>query len=160
MTSLSMPVEDQSTKKVRVSSSRQLRNRRTGEAYLFLLPYILAMLAFGLGPGIYALLISFADYSTGLPRYFGAGFKELSYGNSRPPVRIYFRQHRKIPAHLSSHRNCAGGAAGAAFAYAPRESFIHPEDAFFHSRCSCRPGCSIAGHFYVDPKFEPIWFLA
>lgn len=33
------------------------------------------MLAFGLGPGIYAFLISFADYSTGLPRYFAAGIK-------------------------------------------------------------------------------------
>jgi multiple sugar transport system permease protein len=32
------------------------------------------MLAFGLGPGLYALLLSFADFSTGLPRYFAAGF--------------------------------------------------------------------------------------
>ncbi len=44
-------------------------------AYLFALPYILMMLAFGLGPGLYALLISFADFSTGLPKYFAAGFK-------------------------------------------------------------------------------------
>ena len=75
MTSLSMPVEDQPKKKVRLSSSRRYRLRRTGEAYLFLLPYFLAMLAFGLGPGIYAFLISFADYSTGLPHYFAAGIK-------------------------------------------------------------------------------------
>jgi len=38
------------------------------------LPYFLVMLAFGLGPGLYALLLSFADFSTGLPRYFVAGF--------------------------------------------------------------------------------------
>jgi multiple sugar transport system permease protein len=75
MTNLSVPIENQSTKKVRLSSSRIYRMRRTGEAYLFLLPYLLAMLAFGLGPGIYAFLISFADYSTGLPRYFAAGIK-------------------------------------------------------------------------------------
>jgi multiple sugar transport system permease protein len=31
------------------------------------------MLLFGLGPGLYALLLSFADFSTGLPRYFAAG---------------------------------------------------------------------------------------
>ena len=31
------------------------------------------MLAFGLGPGLYALLISFADFSSGLPKYFAAG---------------------------------------------------------------------------------------
>ena len=43
-------------------------------AYLFVLPYALVMLAFGLGPGLYALLISFADFSTGVPIYFAAGF--------------------------------------------------------------------------------------
>ncbi len=48
--------------------------RRHLAAYLFVLPYVLVMLAFGLGPGLYALLISFADFSTGLPRYFAAGF--------------------------------------------------------------------------------------
>jgi multiple sugar transport system permease protein len=41
---------------------------------LFAFPYLLVMLAFGLGPGIYALVLSFADFSTGLPRYFAAGF--------------------------------------------------------------------------------------
>jgi multiple sugar transport system permease protein len=50
------------------------RRRRHLIAYLFVLPYFLFMLAFGLGPGLYALLISFADFSTGLPRYFAAGF--------------------------------------------------------------------------------------
>ena len=48
--------------------------RRHKIAYLFVLPYFLVMLAFGLGPGLYALLISFADFSTGLPIYFAAGF--------------------------------------------------------------------------------------
>ncbi|MBK9925025.1 MAG: sugar ABC transporter permease [Anaerolineales bacterium] len=43
-------------------------------AYLFVLPYFLVMLAFGLGPGLYALVLSFADFSTGLPKYFSAGF--------------------------------------------------------------------------------------
>jgi len=75
MANLTMHVEDQSEKKVHPSNSRRYWNRRTGEAYLFLLPYILVMLAFGLGPGIYAFLISFADFSTGIPRYFAAGIK-------------------------------------------------------------------------------------
>jgi len=48
--------------------------RRHLVAYLFILPYALFMLAFGLGPGLYALLISFADFSTGKVRYFAAGF--------------------------------------------------------------------------------------
>jgi len=55
-------------------TSRLSRWRRHGVSYLFVLPYFLVMLAFGLGPGLYALLLSFADFSTGLPKYFGAGF--------------------------------------------------------------------------------------
>jgi multiple sugar transport system permease protein len=50
------------------------RWRRHLAAYPFVLPYFLTMLAFGLGPGLYALLISFADFSLGVPRYFAAGF--------------------------------------------------------------------------------------
>jgi multiple sugar transport system permease protein len=50
------------------------RWRRHLTAYLFVLPYVLVMLAFGLGPGLYALLISFADFSLGVPKYFAAGF--------------------------------------------------------------------------------------
>src|ERR1700690_4461654 len=87
MANLTMRVEDQSEKKVRPSSSHRYQNRRTGEAYSFLLPYILFMLAFGLGPGIYAFIISFADYSSGVPRYFAAGinnyltvFKDYRFG--------------------------------------------------------------------------------
>jgi multiple sugar transport system permease protein len=87
MANLSMHVENQAKKNVGFSSPRRYRNRRTGEAYSFLWPYILVMLAFGLGPGIYAFLISFADYSTGLPRYFAAGinnyitvFKDYRFG--------------------------------------------------------------------------------
>ncbi len=44
-------------------------------AYVFALPYILVMLAFGLAPGLYALLLSFSDFSAGVPKYFAAGFK-------------------------------------------------------------------------------------
>jgi multiple sugar transport system permease protein len=50
------------------------RWRRRLTAYLFVLPYFLVMLAFGLGPGLYALSISFASFKTGLPKYFTAGF--------------------------------------------------------------------------------------
>ncbi len=64
------------------------RWRRHLIAYLFALPYILTLLAFGLGPGLYALMISFADFSTGLPRYFAAGFNNylLIFKNYRFPV--------------------------------------------------------------------------
>lgn len=53
--------------------------------YLFLLPYLLAMLFFSVGPGLYALMISFADFSEGKPRYFAAGLSNYftAYGDFR-----------------------------------------------------------------------------
>jgi multiple sugar transport system permease protein len=51
------------------------QRRRTLSYYLFALPYLLFMLAFGIGPGLYAFLISFADFKKGVPQYFAAGFK-------------------------------------------------------------------------------------
>jgi multiple sugar transport system permease protein len=47
--------------------------RRHLGVYPFVLPYLLFMLVFGLGPGIYAFLVSFADFELGVPRYFQAG---------------------------------------------------------------------------------------
>lgn len=49
--------------------------RRHLGAYLFVLPYLVTLLAFGLGPGIYAVLISFARFEDGSPRYFAAGLR-------------------------------------------------------------------------------------
>jgi multiple sugar transport system permease protein len=49
------------------------KRHRYLSAYLFVLPYLLFMLVFGLGPGIYAFLVSFADFELGVPRYFQAG---------------------------------------------------------------------------------------
>jgi multiple sugar transport system permease protein len=60
------------------SSPRQAGWRRHTTAYAFVLPYVLAMLIFGLGPGIYAFLISFADFKMGVPRYFVAGIKNYT----------------------------------------------------------------------------------
>jgi multiple sugar transport system permease protein len=50
------------------------KRRRNLTAYLFILPYLLFMLVFGIAPGIYAFLISFAKFVGGVPRYFAAGF--------------------------------------------------------------------------------------
>jgi multiple sugar transport system permease protein len=43
------------------------------------------MFFFSIGPGLYALLISFADFSQGVPRYFAAGVKNYvtAYGDFR-----------------------------------------------------------------------------
>jgi multiple sugar transport system permease protein len=53
--------------------------------YLFLFPYLLTMILFSIGPAIYAFMISFADFSTGTPRYFAAGFANYvtAYGDFR-----------------------------------------------------------------------------
>ena len=50
------------------------KRRRYLNAYLFILPYFLFLLVFGIGPGLYAFLISFAKFVGGVPRYFAAGF--------------------------------------------------------------------------------------
>jgi len=60
---------------VGVSRRPQARWQRGLTPYGFVLPYIVVMLLFGLGPGIYAFLISFADFGGGVPRYFAAGFR-------------------------------------------------------------------------------------
>jgi multiple sugar transport system permease protein len=41
--------------------------------HLFVLPYTILLLAFGIGPGIYALVISFAKFVEGRPQFFQAG---------------------------------------------------------------------------------------
>lgn len=43
-------------------------------AHLFVLPYTILLIMFGIGPGIYAFLISFAKFSRGKPQLFAAGF--------------------------------------------------------------------------------------
>jgi len=59
----------------KAASGLNYKWRRSLSTYLFALPYFLFMVAFGLGPGIYAFLISFADFKSGVPRYFAAGLK-------------------------------------------------------------------------------------
>jgi multiple sugar transport system permease protein len=54
------------------------RWRRHLSAYLFVLPYLVALLAFGLGPGLYAVLISFARFEAGTPHYFAAGLRNYT----------------------------------------------------------------------------------
>jgi multiple sugar transport system permease protein len=44
-------------------------------ADLFVFPYVLFLLAFGILPGIYALILSFANFSNGTPQYFAEGIQ-------------------------------------------------------------------------------------
>ncbi len=48
--------------------------RRYRAFYALVLPYVVVMLLFGLGPGIYALFMSFSTFKGGKPRLFEAGF--------------------------------------------------------------------------------------
>jgi multiple sugar transport system permease protein len=54
------------------------RARRNLAAYAFMLPYLVVMLLFGVGPGLYALLITFAKFVGGTAKYFAAGFANYS----------------------------------------------------------------------------------
>jgi multiple sugar transport system permease protein len=56
---------------------RSHRRFRIHPAYLFLAPYLLAMLLFSLGPALYSFLISFATFQEGRPVWFAAGFKNI-----------------------------------------------------------------------------------
>jgi multiple sugar transport system permease protein len=47
------------------------RRRRLSPAYAFVLPYALFLLAFGVGPALYAVIISFCDTSTPVLRFNG-----------------------------------------------------------------------------------------
>ena len=53
---------------------RPRRRRLLQAGHLFVLPYVVLLLAFAIGPGIYALLISFASFNEGRPQFFQAGF--------------------------------------------------------------------------------------
>lgn len=45
--------------------------------YVFLLPYLVAMAMFSLGPAIYAMLLSFASFEMGVPQFFAAGLENF-----------------------------------------------------------------------------------
>ena len=46
-------------------------------ADIFVLPYVLFLLAFGILPGIYALVLSFSSFANGTPQYFAAGLQNF-----------------------------------------------------------------------------------
>lgn len=51
-------------------------------AQLFVLPYLLLLLAFGIGPGLYAFVISFATFAEGRPQMFQAGLSNYIFAFS------------------------------------------------------------------------------
>lgn len=48
------------------------RQHRT--SYLLILPYVVFLVFFGIGPGLYALVLSFSKFEMGVPKYFASGF--------------------------------------------------------------------------------------
>ena len=54
-------------------------------SYVLALPYIVFMAIFGIGPALYALLMSFSKFSAGVPQYWAAGLDNysLAFGDSR-----------------------------------------------------------------------------
>ena len=53
------------------------RKFKVNPAYIFLLPYLLAMLLFSLGPALYSLLLSFSTFMEGRPVFFAAGLSNI-----------------------------------------------------------------------------------
>lgn len=52
---------------------RQLLRRRVNPAHLFVLPHVVFLILFGIGPALYALVISFASFKEGVPQLFQGG---------------------------------------------------------------------------------------
>ncbi|MCE5259888.1 MAG: sugar ABC transporter permease [Chloroflexi bacterium] len=61
------------TEALAVKATAPRRHLRIHPAFLFLTPYLAAMLLFSLGPALYSLLISFATFKKGVPVFFAAG---------------------------------------------------------------------------------------
>jgi len=68
------------------------KRRRYGFAYLMVAPYALMLIVFGVAPGIYALLVSFADFHGGVPNLFQAGLQNYA---------IVFHDFRLITAFIN-----------------------------------------------------------
>ncbi|MGA3056929.1 MAG: sugar ABC transporter permease [Candidatus Limnocylindrales bacterium] len=54
-------------------------------SYLLILPYSVFLVLFGIGPGLYAILVSFAKFEGGVPQYFAAGIDNwtTAFGDAR-----------------------------------------------------------------------------
>src|SRR5260370_26210340 len=50
---------------------------RLNPAYVFLLPYLVAMIMFSLGPAVYAFILMFATFKVGKPQFFTAGLTNI-----------------------------------------------------------------------------------
>ncbi len=54
-------------------------------AHLFVLPHVIFLVVFAVGPALYAVVISFASFKAGTPQFFGAGLDNYfkAYGDAR-----------------------------------------------------------------------------
>jgi multiple sugar transport system permease protein len=82
---LTVPAAATSQQRSRASRLGGRGWRRNRANYLLLLPYIVFLAIFGIGPGLYAVLASFAKFSFGAPKYFAAGFDNYikAFGDAR-----------------------------------------------------------------------------
>ena len=90
-------------------------------ADLLVLPYVLFLLAFGILPGLYALVLSFAAFPLGTPQYFAAGlqnyvtaFHDFRFGPAFVNIFqfLIFRSHLGSSASLASLYSCMRAAGG------------------------------------------------
>lgn len=62
---------------IETASAHQGRRFKVNAAYFFLIPYIVSMIMFSIGPALYALLLMFAKFQGGRPVFFAAGFANI-----------------------------------------------------------------------------------
>ncbi len=66
------------TQVIAASPARPARRTKVNPAYIFLIPYVVSMLMFSLGPAIYALILMFATFKVGRPQFFTAGISNIT----------------------------------------------------------------------------------
>src|SRR5712692_10552556 len=59
------------------SAAKPARRVKFNPAYVFLLPYVISMIMFSLGPAAYAFILMFATFKVGRPQFFTAGFRNI-----------------------------------------------------------------------------------
>ena len=74
-------------------------------AHLFVLPHTIFLVLFGIGPALYALVISFASFRAGTPEFFAAGLDNYARRLQRLPVPACLLERRPVPGHLGTARS-------------------------------------------------------
>lgn len=145
----------------KTAGEKKLRRWLPTTADMLILPYALFLLAFGILPGIYALVLSFASFPLGTPQYFAAGLQNYVTA---------FRDFRFIPAFVNIFQfliisvpfGVIGVTGIALLLHARGGWFAHlMRTIYFLPGAVAGPTSVLIALFMLDPGTSPFrWFLS